>query len=77
MEQLSNDHKDNPNQHENSCKLYNEIGHIVFSLLENQGKAIGEQILESEERKKSKRARLWESQSGIQGRKLTMYGHLR
>ena len=38
MEHLSNDNKDNPNQHENSHKLYNEIGHVVLSLLENQWK---------------------------------------
>ena len=27
MEHLSNDHKDHPNQHENSHKLCNEMGH--------------------------------------------------
>ena len=38
MEHLSNDHEDNPNQHKNSHKLYNETGHVVLSLLENQWK---------------------------------------
>ena len=37
------------------------------------GEAIVEQILESEERNKSKRAGLWESQSGIQIGKLTIW----
>ena len=37
------------------------------------GKAIVEQILASEERKKLKRAGLWESQSGIQVGKLTIW----
>ena len=27
MEHLPNDHKDHPNQHESSHKLYNETGH--------------------------------------------------
>ena len=38
MEHLSNDHKDHPNQHENSHKLCNETGHPVLSLLKSQGK---------------------------------------
>ena len=38
MEHLSNDHKDHPNQHENSHKLCNEMEHPVFSLLESQWK---------------------------------------
>ena len=56
MEHLSNDYKDCPNQHENSHKLCNEMGHPVLSLLESQwsefpngGKAIVELILGSEE----------------------------
>ena len=39
----------------------------------NGGKAIVEQILASEERIKSKTAGLWESQSGIQVGKLTIW----
>ena len=39
----------------------------------NGGKAIVEQILASEERNKSKSAGLWESQSGIQVGKLTIW----
>ena len=38
MEHLSNDHEDHPNQHENSHKLCNEMGHPVLSLLESQWK---------------------------------------
>ena len=41
--------------------------------ISNEGKAIVEQILASEERKKSKRPVLRESQSGIQVRKLTIW----
>ena len=67
MEDLSNDHKDHPNQHENSHKLRNEMGHLVVNLMEsqfpNEGEAIVEQILASEEINKSKQAGLWESQS--------------
>ena len=66
MEHLSNDHEDHPNQHENSHKLYNEMGHPVANLMERQSKlrqqknqkAIVEQILASEEINKSKRAGL-------------------
>ena len=67
MEHLSNDQEDHPNKHENSCKLYDEKGHPLLSLKEskwkfsefsNTGKAIVEQILESEERNRSKKARL-------------------
>ena len=39
----------------------------------NGGKAIIEQILASEERKKSKRAGLWESLSAVQVGKLTIW----
>ena len=35
MEHLSNDHKNHPNQHENSHKLCNELGHPVLILLES------------------------------------------
>ena len=67
MEHLSNDHEDDPNQHENSHKLCNKTGHPVFSLQESQwkltwsdfpngGKAIVEHILASEEINKSRRA---------------------
>ena len=70
MEHLSNDGKDYPNYHKNSHKLCIEIGHPLLSLIESQlpgfpngGKAILEQILVSQERKKSKRAGLLEPQS--------------
>ena len=85
MEHLSNDHEDHPNQHENSHKLCNEMGHPIVNLMESQwklrqqndqnfpmGKAIVEQILALEEIKKSKRAGLLESQSGIRVVKLTI-----
>ena len=39
----------------------------------NGGKVIVKQILASEERNKSKRARRWESQSGIRVGKLTIW----
>ena len=45
----------------------------TWSEFANGGKAIVEQILVSEERKKSKRAWLYESQSGIQIGKLTIW----
>ena len=38
MEHLSNDHKDHPNQQENSHKLCSEMGHPILSLLESQRK---------------------------------------
>ena len=38
MEHLSNDHKDHPNQHENSHKPHDETGYPVLSLLESQWK---------------------------------------
>ena len=38
MEDLSSDHKDHPNQLENSHKLCNEMGYPVMSLLESQRK---------------------------------------
>ena len=66
-----------PKKHENGHKLCDETGLPVLSLLESQfpngGKAIAEQILASEEINKSKRAGLWESQSGIQVGKLTIW----
>ena len=43
----------------------------TWSEFSNRGKAT-EQILASEDRNKSKRAELWESQSGIQVGKLTI-----
>ena len=67
MEHLSNDHEDHPNQHENSHKLCDEMGHPVVNLMESQwklrqqhdqnfgSKAIVEQILAPEVRNKSKR----------------------
>ena len=38
MEHLSNDHKDHPNQQENSHKSCDEMGHPALSLLECQWK---------------------------------------
>ena len=38
MEHLSNDHKDHPNQNENSHKPRDETGYPVLSLLESQWK---------------------------------------
>ena len=50
----------------------------TWSEFSNGGKAIVEQILASEERNTSKRAGLWESQSGIQVGKLTIWvSHLK
>ena len=83
---FSNDHKDHPNQHENSHKLCDEMQHLFWiwwklngnrnnniSEFPNGGKAIVEQILVSEERNKSKRAELWESQSRFRVGKLTIW----
>ena len=39
-EHLSNDHKNCPNQHENSHKLCDETGHPVMNLMESQRKLI-------------------------------------
>ena len=60
MEHLSNDQENHLNQHENSHKLCNKMGDPVLNLMEtetttwsefpNGGKAVVEQILESEER---------------------------
>ena len=70
MENLSNDHKDRSNQHENSHKLCDETRFpngkstetekTRWSEFPNGGEAIVEQILASEERNKSKRAGLQE-----------------
>ena len=38
MERLSNDHQDHPNQHENSHKLFSEMGHPIVDLMESQWK---------------------------------------
>ena len=38
MEHFSNDDEDHPNQHENSHKQCNEMGHSVSNLLESQWK---------------------------------------
>ena len=72
MEHLSNDHRDYPNQHENSDKLCDETGHPVVSFMESQwklrrqddqnfpdrGKAIVQQVLVSKEINRSKIAGL-------------------
>ena len=44
----------------------NETETTIWPEFPNRGKAIGEQILSSEERKKSKQLELWESQSGCE-----------
>ena len=49
-----------------------ETEQTTWSEFPNGGKAIVEQILASEEINKSKRAGLWESQSGIRVGKLTI-----
>ena len=60
-----------------SCCEYDvksmETETTTWSEFLNGGKAIVEQILASEERKKSKTAGLWESQSGIRAGKLTIW----
>ena len=60
-----------------SCCEYNgksmETETKTWSEFPNRGKAIVEQILASEERSKSKRAGLRESQSGIQVGMLTIW----
>ena len=38
MKHRSNDHKDHPNQHENSHKLCDETGHLVMNMIESQWK---------------------------------------
>ena len=38
MEHLSNDHEDRSNQHKNSHKLCDEMGHPILCLLESQRK---------------------------------------
>ena len=48
----------------------------MWSEFPSRGKAIAEQILVSEERNKSKRAGLWESQSVIQVGRLTIWVRL-
>ena len=86
MEHLSNDHEDRPNHHKNSHKLVirgngasgceygksMETETTTSSEFPNGGKPIAELILASEERNKSKRAGLRESQSGIRVGKLTI-----
>ena len=77
MEHLSNNHKDRPNQNENIHKLCNETSmetdKTTWSEFPNGGKAFAEKIIASEQRNKSKRAGLWESQSGIRIGKLTIW----
>ena len=38
MDHLSNDHKECPNQHNNSHKLFSKMGHPVVNLMESQWK---------------------------------------
>ena len=78
-------HEDHPNQHKNSHKLCDETRNPVLNSLASQwklrqqhefpdgGKATVEQILASEQRKKSKKTGLRESQSGIRVGTLTIW----
>ena len=61
MKHLSNDQKDCPNKHKNSHKQCGETSHQILNMMEsqwdnhmirssNEGKAIIEQVLVSEER---------------------------
>ena len=36
MEHLSNDHENHPNQHKDSHKLRNKMGHPIVNLIEKQ-----------------------------------------
>ena len=77
MEPFSNDHKDFSNQHKNSHKLFDGMGHSILSLMESQWKMIqqNDQNLPQwkgshwrtntcvRRKNKSYRAGLWESQS--------------
>ena len=54
-------------------RKYMETGTPTWSEFPNGGKAIVEQILASQEKNKSKRAGLWESQSGIRVGKLNIW----
>ena len=38
MEHLSNDHKERPNQHKNSHKLFNKMEHSIVNLMQSQWK---------------------------------------
>ena len=87
MEHLSNDHKDHPNQHENSHKLCHETGvsrcefdgksmeteTTTWLKFPNKRKASVEQIIGPEEINKSESTGLWESQSEIHVGKLTIW----
>ena len=75
MAHLSNDHKNRPNQYENSHKLCDKTGHSIVNLMESkwklkqdhdqnfpmEGKPLQKKkvLLASEERKKYKKAGLW------------------
>ena len=86
MECLLNDHKDCPNQNTNSQTMqWNRASCFEFdgnsmqtetatwSEFPNGGKIPAEEILVSEERNKSKKEGLWESQSGVQVGELTIW----
>ena len=75
MKHFSNDHKDHSHQHKNSLKLGDEKGSWDNNMIRipNGGKVRVEQIQGSEERNKSKKARLWKWQSKIWGGKLTIW----
>ena len=66
MEHLSNDHK-----HETTKPMEHDT--TTWSEFPSGGKAIVEKIPASEEINKSKKAGLWESQSGIWIGKLTIW----
>ena len=84
-EDLLNQHKNSHKPHgetgnpvssllKSQWKLGQKVnGNRLYSEFPNEGKAIVEQILASEERNESKKAGLWESQLGIQVGKLTIW----
>ena len=85
MEHLSNDYEGRSNQHENNHKWWNgasrfefdgnsmETETVTWSEFPNEGKAIIEQILASEEINKYKIEGLWKLHSGIGVGKLTIW----
>ena len=88
MEHPSNDHEDHSNQHENSHKLCDERGIARWTWWKVNGNwnniiRISEwreshcrKIILPEERNKSKRAGLWQLQSGIRAGTLTIWVRL-
>ena len=78
MEHVPNDDEDHLNQQWNEASGWKfgeksmETETTSWSEFPNRGEATAEQMLPSEERNQSERARLWESQSGIRVGKLTI-----